>query len=70
MPMQPNEIKAALVLAGVRQVEIARQAGFSGAYVADVIAGNRRNASIERLVAGAIGKEPDDVFAPRERAVA
>lgn len=70
MPMQPNEIKAALVLAGVRQVSIARKARFSGPYVADVIAGNRRNARIEQAIADAIGKEPDEVFAPREKAVA
>jgi lambda repressor-like predicted transcriptional regulator len=58
------------VLAGVRQTAIARQSGFSAAYVGDVISRNRRNAVIERLIAEAIGKEEDDVFAPRERAVA
>lgn len=70
MPMKPNEIKAALVLAGVRQVAIARATQLSGAYVSDVIAGNRRSEKIERAIAKAIGLPVRDVFPPRERAAA
>jgi lambda repressor-like predicted transcriptional regulator len=68
MPMQPNEIKAALVLAEVSQAAIAREADFSPAYVSDVIAGNRRNARIEQLIASAIGKPVARVFAARSEA--
>jgi lambda repressor-like predicted transcriptional regulator len=70
VPMKPNEIKAALVLAGVRQVTIARATGFSGAYVADVITGNRRSEKIERAIAEAIGKRVPQVFAPRQNQAA
>lgn len=66
MPMRPNEIKAEMVRAGVTQVSIARQSGYSAAYVGDIIAGNRRNAGIERLIAHSIEREPHDVFEPRE----
>lgn len=70
MPMQPNEIKAALVLARVRQSSIARKTGFSQPYVSDIIAGNRRNEVVEREIAKAIGREVHEIFAPREAAVA
>lgn len=70
MPMQPNEIKAALVLARVRQSSVARKTGFSQPYVSDIIAGNRRNARVEREIARAIGRDVDEVFADRETAVA
>ena len=65
MPMQPKERKAALVLRGIKQSEIAKTAKLSQAYVSDVIAGNRRSAAIEELIAKAIEKPVDEVFPPR-----
>lgn len=70
MPMQPREIKAAMVLHGVTQTAVARATGFTQSYVADIIAGNRRNAGIEQQIATGIGRDVAEVFAPRERAVA
>jgi lambda repressor-like predicted transcriptional regulator len=64
MRMQPHEIKAALMLARVRQAAIARACGFSQSYVSEVIRGNRRSPKIERAVAKAIGKEPVEIFGP------
>ena len=60
--MKPAEIKAALVLRGVRQADIARQVGHAGAFVHDVIAGKRRSLAIEQAVAAALGKPLKEVF--------
>lgn len=62
MALSKLERKAALVLNGVRQADIARATGFSGAYVSDVISGYRRNAAIERAIARAIGHPVKEVF--------
>lgn len=62
MPMTSKEIKAALVVAEVKHVEIARRADLSPQLVSDVIAGARRNERIETEIAKAIGKPSDDVF--------
>lgn len=62
MPMRPRDRKAELVRAGVTQADIARQTGFSPAYVNDVIAGNRRSPAIEAAVAQAIQRPIDQVF--------
>lgn len=62
MALSKLERKAALVLNGVRQADIARATGFSGAYVSDVISGYRRNAEIERAIARAIGHPVKEVF--------
>jgi transcriptional regulator with XRE-family HTH domain len=70
MPMNPWDRKAELVRRRVKQSEIARQLGFSRAYVSDVIAGNRRSERVEAAVAEAIGRDVDKVFPPREQAAA
>jgi lambda repressor-like predicted transcriptional regulator len=63
MPMDPNEIKAALVKAGVKQADIARSVGKSKQLVGDVIRRHRRNTEIEQEVAARIGKPVKKVFA-------
>jgi hypothetical protein len=70
MPLEPRDRKAELVRNNVRHTKIARDLGYSQAYVSDVIAGNRRNPRIEAAVASAIGLPVDEVFPPREAAVA
>lgn len=60
--MTKLERKAAMVLAGATQANIARATEFSDAYVHDVISGNRRNDVIERAIANAIGRPVDEVF--------
>lgn len=60
--MTPREIKAALVLVGVSQADIARDAGFSAQLVGEVIRRTRKNALIEQTVAKAIGKPVKKVF--------
>lgn len=62
MALSKQERKAALVLKGIRQADIARATGFSGAYVNDVIAGNRRSDEIEAAIAEAIGRPVGEVF--------
>jgi len=60
--MKPAEIKAALVLRGVKQAAIARQVGHSSAFVNDVITRKRRSPAIERAIAEALGKPLKKVF--------
>lgn len=60
--MTGPEIKAALLAKGIKQVEIARRVGHSGAYVNDVITRKRRSLAIERAIAEAIGKPLKKVF--------
>lgn len=60
--MTAREIKAALVLRGVRQSDIARKLKLSPAYISDVIARNRRSDRVERAVAQAIGEPVNMVF--------
>lgn len=62
MALTKQERKAALVLKGIRQSDIARATGFSAAYVNDVIAGHRRSDEIERAIARAIGRPTREVF--------
>ena len=62
--MTANEIKKALIDAGVTQAEVARDVGLSKQLVGEVIRGNRRNARIESAVAAAIQKPVDEVFKP------
>jgi predicted transcriptional regulator len=62
MPMSPNEIKAALVERGVKQVSIARLVDLSPQYVYDVISGARRNEKIESAIAVAICRPVEEVF--------
>jgi transcriptional regulator with XRE-family HTH domain len=66
MRMQPHEIKAALMLARVRQASIARKLGLSQSYVSEVIRGTRRSPVIEGAIAAVIGRDPVDVFGPIE----
>lgn len=62
MSMTSREIKAALVAADVKQVEIARRADRSPQLVNDVITGARRNEAIESAIAEVIGKPVAEVF--------
>lgn len=67
--MTSREIKAALVLAGVSQSDIARDVGLSAQLVGEVIRRTRKNALIEVAVAKAIGKPLKKVF-PEQPAAA
>jgi|LSQX01.1.fsa_nt_gb predicted transcriptional regulator len=64
--MNPRQIRAALVLKGIRQVEIAKGLGVTEVAVSRVISGQLRSARIERAVAKAIEQPVHKVF-PVER---
>lgn len=60
--MTPREIRAHLILSGVRQKEIADQLGVSKASVSRVIDGHSRSARIQLAIARAIGRPAHQVF--------
>ena len=65
MPTDPRQRKAALVLAGIRQSDIARRVGVAQTHVSDVIHGRRRSRRVEAAIADALGRRVEDVFPPR-----
>jgi predicted transcriptional regulator len=68
--MKPKEIRAALILAEVTSLQIARQLGVSGAAVSRVIYGNTRSARIETVIAKSIGSTRTKVFVNRQEQAA
>lgn len=67
--MQPNEIRAALILKGITGVSIARSLGVPQQNVAAVIALTRRTPRIRQAIAAAIGKPVAEVFPDHKEAV-
>ena len=57
-----RNIKAALVLAGVTQSEIARSLEVTVSSVNDVISGRRDNPRIRSAIASAIGKPVSEIW--------
>ena len=62
MPLDPRQRKAALVLHGVSQADIARRAGVTPTHVSDVLHGRRRSPRVERAIAEALGRAVEDLF--------
>lgn len=62
MSMTPDEIRKALRIKDVRQVEVARAVSKSPQMVTDVINRARRNEEIEREIAARIGKSYSHVW--------
>lgn len=62
MPLDPRQRKAALVLRGVSQADIARRAGVTATHVSDVLHGRRRSPRVERAIAEALGRAIEDLF--------
>lgn len=62
MPLDPLQRKAALVLYGVSQAEIARCSGVTATHVSDVLHGRRRSPRVERAIAEALGRPVEDLF--------
>lgn len=62
MPLDPLQRKAALILHGVRQADIARSLGVTATHVSDVVHGRRRSPRVERAIAEALGRSPEDLF--------
>jgi len=60
----PREIRAALVLADIKQANIARMLGVTRAAVSNTIAGRRRKPRIRQAIALAISKPVDAVWPP------
>lgn len=60
--MTPDEIRKALRIKDVRQVEVARAVNKSPQMVTDVINRARRNEDIEREIAARIGKSVSRVW--------
>ncbi|OUN00482.1 MAG: hypothetical protein BAA04_08260 [Firmicutes bacterium ZCTH02-B6] len=63
--MTPREIRAALILRGVKQRDVAQELGVSEAIVSQVISRKRTSERIERAIARAIGRPVHEVF-PKE----
>lgn len=60
--MNPREIRAQLILRGIRQQDIADQLGVRASSVSQVIDRKARSARIERAIARAIGRPVHEVF--------
>ncbi|MBE3574570.1 MAG: helix-turn-helix domain-containing protein [Firmicutes bacterium] len=60
--MTPREIRAQLMLRGIRQQRIAEQLGVRAAAVSQVIDRKARSARIEAAIARAIGRPVHEVF--------
>jgi predicted transcriptional regulator len=65
MALSAAERKAALIIRGLVQREIADVLGVSRSLVGMVISGRARNGRIEQYVAQQIGRPVEEVFAPR-----
>lgn len=63
--MSPREIRAELVLRGIKQREIADALGVSETVVSLVIDRKRRSQRVQRAIARAIGRPVHEVF-PKE----
>lgn len=62
MALGPRQRKAALVLKGVKQADIARRLGVAPTHVSDVIYGRRRSARVEEAIAEALGRPQGEIF--------
>jgi transcriptional regulator with XRE-family HTH domain len=63
MALSPIERKAALLLAGRTQQSVAREAGVSPGLVSRVLNNRHRHAGVESVIAKAIARPRDEVFA-------
>ena len=66
MPLSALERKAAMVLRGLTQREMAEDLGVSRALVGMVLTGKHRNERIERYIAQQLGRPMADVFESRD----
>lgn len=62
MALSPRERKAALVLKGIKQADIARRLGVAPTHVSDVVYGRRRSVRVETAIAEALGQPAPEVF--------
>ena len=60
--MKPNEILAALMLKGIRLVDIARRLNVSRGTVSNIIHRRTQSRRIQAAIAEAIGKNVDEVW--------
>lgn len=65
MTMSATERKAKLILAHVRQSDLARKLGLSYSHVTEVVRGRRRSPRVESEVAAVLGIPVEEVFGPR-----
>lgn len=63
--MSPREIKAALTLAGIKPIQIARELKITPTTVSAVIARRSTSRRVFEAIAKAIGKPVDEVFPKR-----
>ena len=60
--MKPNEIRAALLMKGIRLVDIANKLKVSRSAVSSIISGKYKSARIQEEIAGAIGKSVEEIW--------
>jgi transcriptional regulator with XRE-family HTH domain len=65
--MTPDEIKQGLMAAGVPQAEIARRCEVSRVMVNSVVHGRAVSQRVMSEIAGALGKDPEQVFEIRPK---
>ncbi len=65
--MEPNEIRAAMVLARVTITSIAKKLGVAPQWVHAVITGKRPTPRIRQAIAEAIGKPVDEIWPSMSR---
>lgn len=54
-PSAQKNVKGLLVLAGIKQIELARRLRVSRSFVSEVVAGKKRTVRIRRAIARALG---------------
>lgn len=57
-----NEIKAALILAGVKQSRLADSLGVSRALVSLVVSGKKKSSRVRQAIARALGLKVEDLW--------
>lgn len=64
--MTPNEIRAALLIKGVKVNDIAKSLNLSHSNVSVVISGGRPNHKVRQAIANAVGKSISDLWPEKQ----
>jgi transcriptional regulator with XRE-family HTH domain len=70
MALSAAERKAAMIIRGLSQRDLAEALGVSRSLIGMVITGRHRNDRVERYIAQQLGRPVEEVFPAREQSVA
>ena len=65
---EQKNIKALLVVAGVKQVDIARRLKTSRSFVSEVVSGKKRTLRVRRAIARSLGLKVSELWPPKKGA--